>query len=298
MASKIIVIGSANADYVIHTDKMPELGETLVGHSFQVNAGGKGLNQAIAVAKMGGDVSFIGCVGDDSGADMLLGELERNGVAFDGIRDEGVSTGSAVIAVVRGDNFIIINPGANAMMTPEVIEKYADAIRDSEYCIMQLEIPMESVMKVCEIARESGTKVVLNPAPYKELPRELFTYVDYMIPNEFEAKDITGIYPDTEENCRAAVLKLTGMGVKTAIITLGERGSVYNVGDDVRFCPAVKATAVDTTSAGDTFVGAVVSKLSAGIPLDDAIKFAAKACAITVSREGASKSIPLASEIE
>lgn len=295
--AKIIVIGSANADYVIHTDKMPQLGETLVGHSFQVNAGGKGLNQAIAVAKMGGDVSFIGCVGNDSGADMLLGELERNGVAFDGIKAD-TSTGSAIIAVVNGDNFIIINPGANALMTPEVIDGYAEAISTAEYCIMQLEIPIESVMRVCEIAAAGGTKIVLNPAPYKKLPDELFPLVDYVIPNEFEAKDITGIYPDTEENCREALSKLIDMGVKRAIITLGERGCAYNADGEIKFCPAVKATAVDTTSAGDTFVGAVVSKLSAGVSLDDAIRFAAKACAITVSREGASKSIPLASEIE
>lgn len=298
MASKIIVIGSANADYVIHTDKMPMLGETLVGHSFQVNAGGKGLNQAIAVAKMGGDVSFIGCVGEDSGGEMLLGELRENGVAFDGIKSADASTGSAIIAVVNGDNFIIINPGANAMLTPKAIEKYADVIQECEYCVMQLEIPIESVMKVCEIAKRSGTKIVLNPAPYKKLPEELFSYVDYLIPNEYEAKDITGIYPDTEESCKNALLKLLGMGVKTAIITLGERGCVYNDDDNIIFSPAVKATAVDTTSAGDTFVGAVVSKLSKGETLNKAIAFAAKASAITVSREGASKSIPLANEIE
>ncbi|MBE6708590.1 MAG: ribokinase [Ruminococcaceae bacterium] len=298
MESKIIVIGSANADYVIHTDKMPLLGETLVGHSFQVNAGGKGLNQAIAVAKLGGDVSFIGCVGNDSGGDMLLDELEKNGVVFDGVKADGVSTGSAVIVVVNGDNFIIINPGANEVLTPEVIDGYSDTIAESDYCIMQLEIPMESVMRVCEIAKQSGTKIVLNPAPYKEMPKELYSYVDYLIPNEYEAKDITGIYPDTEENCREAVSKLMQMGVNNVIITLGERGCVYNKGEDVVFCPAVKATAVDTTSAGDTFVGAVVSKLSHGESLDCAISYAAKASAITVSREGASKSIPWANEIE
>lgn len=298
MPGKIIVIGSANADYVIHTDKMPLLGETLVGHSFQVNAGGKGLNQAIAVSKLGGDVAFIGCVGDDAGGEMLLGELEKNGVEFEGVKAESVSTGSAIIAVVNGDNFIIINPGANGMLTPEVIGGYAETIAESDYCIMQLEIPMESVMRVCEIAKQSGTKIVLNPAPYKEIPKSVFESVDYLIPNEHEAEDITGICPDTEENCRKAVAKLIEMGVKNVIITLGERGCVYNSGDDVVFCPAVKATAVDTTSAGDTFVGATVSKMSHGESLHDAIAFAAKASAITVSREGASKSIPWANEIK
>ena len=298
MPNKIIVIGSANADYVIHTDKMPLLGETLVGHSFQVNAGGKGLNQAIAVSKLGGDVSFIGCVGDDAGGEMLLGELEKNGVSFEGIRAEGVSTGSAIIAVVNGDNFIIINPGANGMLTPEVIGGYADMICDSDFCIMQLEIPMETISEVCRIAKRGATKIVLNPAPYKEIPQSVLESVDFLIPNEHEAEDITGICPDTEENCRRAVVELMEMGVKNAIITLGERGCVYNSGDDVAFCPAVKAIAVDTTSAGDTFVGATVSKLSQGESLRDAIAFAAKAAAITVSREGASKSIPWADEVK
>lgn len=298
MGNKIIVVGSANVDYVIHSAKMPVLGETLVGTSFQVNAGGKGLNQAIAVAKLGGEASFLGALGNDGGGDHLLGALKDHGVAFDGIRSETTPTGTAMITVVDGNNFIIVHSGANATLTPDAVEGFSDRIAESEYCVMQLEIPVETVQRVCRIAKENGTKVVLNPAPYKELPEGLFSEIDYLIPNEYEAKDISGIYPDSEENCIKAVCRLREMGARNVIITLGDRGSVYNSGDDILFCPAEKAEVRDTTSAGDCFIGALVSKLSKGVALEDAITFATKASAITVSREGASKSIPYASEIE
>ena len=162
---------------------------------------------------------------------------------------------------------------------------------------MQLEIPVETVLKVCEIAEKSNTKIILNPAPYKELPSSIFSQIDYIIPNEHEARDLTGVYPDNEENTRKAILKLIQMGVKNVIITLGERGCAYTMGNEIIFKSAIKTNVVDTTSAGDTFVGALVSKLSQNETLENAVLFATKAAAITVSREGASKSIPYANEI-
>jgi len=298
VSSKIIVIGSANADLVIHSPKMPRIGETLTGSNFQVNAGGKGLNQAVAIAKLGGNVSFCGCVGNDANGELLLNELKNNDVTFKGFETEEAPTGIAMITVVDGNNFIILDSGANARLTPEVIENYSDLIAECEYCVMQLEIPVETVLKVCEIAKNSDTKIILNPAPYKKIPEILFSQIDYIIPNEHEAHDLTGIYPDSEENTRKAVLKLNQMGVKNVIITLGERGCAYNVGDSVLFKPAIKTEVVDTTSAGDTFIGALVSKLSQNETLNNAIFYATKASAITVSRLGASKSIPYADEIE
>ena len=298
MPGKIIVIGSMNADLVIHSPKMPQIGETLTGSDFQVNAGGKGLNQAVAIAKLGGNVSFCGAVGNDANGELLLNELKNNNVDFKGLKTDEVPTGIAMITVVDGNNFIILDSGANAKLTPEVIEKYRALIVESDYCVMQLEIPVETVLKVCEIANDTGTKIILNPAPYKELPDEIFSQIDYIIPNEHEAHDLTGIYPDNEENTRKAVLKLKQMGVKNVIITLGERGCAYNVGDSVYFKPALKTNVVDTTSAGDTFVGALVSRLLQNESFHNAIDYATKAAAITVSREGASKSIPYANEIE
>jgi len=298
MSGKIIVIGSMNADLVIHSPKMPQIGETLTGSNFQVNAGGKGLNRAVAIAKVGGDVSFCGCVGNDANGELLLNELKNNNVDFKGFVTSEAPTGVAMITVVDGNNFIILDSGANANLTPEVIESYSDLIAECEYCVMQLEIPVETVLKVCEIAKKSGTKIILNPAPYKELPITVFSKIDYIIPNEHEVHDLTGIYPDNEKNIKKTILKLKQMGVKNVIITLGERGCAYNMGDDVKFKSAIKTNVTDTTSAGDTFVGALVSKLSQNESLENAVDYATKASAITVSREGASKSIPYMYEIE
>jgi len=298
MSDKIIVIGSMNADLVIHSQKMPALGETITGSDFQVNAGGKGLNQAVAIAKLGGNVSFCGAVGNDANGELLLNELKNNNVDFKGFKTEKTATGIAMITVVDGNNFIILDSGANAKLTPDVIKNYSDLIGESEYCVMQLEIPVETVLKVCEIAKKSDTKIILNPAPFKELPVEIFSQIDYIIPNEHEAYDLTGIYPDNEENTKKSVLRLKQMGVKNVIITLGERGCVYNVGDSVLFKPALKTNVVDTTSAGDTFVGALVSRLSQNDSFNNAIDYATKAAAITVSRKGASKSIPYADEVK
>ena len=298
MSEKIIVIGSMNADLVIHSPQMPNLGETLTGSNFQINAGGKGLNQAVAIAKLGGDVSFLGAVGNDSNGELLLDTLKQNNIRFNGFKTEKTPTGIAMITVVDGNNFIILDSGANAELTPEVIENYSNLIAECEYCVMQLEIPVETVLKVCEIANKSCTKIILNPAPYKELPKEVFSKIDFIIPNEHEAHDLTGIYPSDEESTQIAILKLKQMGVKNVIITLGERGCAYNSGDEIIFKSALKTNVVDTTSAGDTFVGALVSKLSQNETLENAVLFSTKAAAITVSREGASKSIPYADEVK
>lgn len=298
MKNKILVVGSANTDIVIHSPKLPALGETLVGHNFQINAGGKGLNQAVAIAKLGGDVTFLGSLGEDENGQTLLRVLKENGVAFQGILGKDHPTGVAMITVVDGNNFILLNAGANEKLSPEIISEHTELIQSSDFCVMQLEIPPETVEMVCDIARAGNTKIVLNPAPYKALPKSILASVDYLIPNEHEAFDLTGIYPDNEENCRKAIERLKEMGAKNVIITLGEHGCVYSAGSDITFCPARKVTAVDTTSAGDCFIGAFVAKLSKGNTVEDAIAFATKAAAIAVTREGASRSIPFAHEVE
>ena len=296
MQNNIIVIGSANADLVIHSDRMPLLGETLIGDSFQINAGGKGLNQAVAIARLGGSVSFCGALGTDGNGDMLKKALSDSNVSFEGFTLDSAPTGIAMIVVVNGDNFIIIDQGANAQLTPELLFTSRD-LSGYKYCVLQLEIPMETVARICDEAKAKGIEVILNPAPYNELDKEILKKIDYLVPNEHEAKLLTGITPDTDENCKKAVLAIRDMGVKNVIITLGAKGCVYNVGDEILFCPAQKVKAVDTTSAGDCFIGATVTKLSQGASLTDAISFATKACAITVCREGASASIPFAHEI-
>lgn len=293
----ILVIGSANADLVITTEIMPVLGQTVTGQDFSVNAGGKGLNQAVAISKLGGNVSFLGLVGDDPNGKMLMDTFSKYGVQFAGKALEDCPTGVAVITVAGADNCIILSAGANDKVTQEFIEENADLIDSADYIVLQLEIPIDTITKICQLAKAGKAKVILNPAPYKELPEEIYRLVDYLIPNEHEACDLTGIKLDSRENCIEAVKKLQIMGVPNVIITLGEQGCVYNYEGEIIIHPAQKTTAVDATSAGDSFIGALTVKLSEGVSLPDAIAYASKVSAITVSRKGAAKSIPYKNEV-
>lgn len=292
----ILVIGSANADMVIRTDKAPLLGQTVPGHDFSVNAGGKGLNQAVAISKLGGKVSFLGLVGNDANGTLLKNTLNEYKVDFSGKALDSVSTGVAVITVVGADNSIVLNEGANGCMTPEFIEENRKLIENADYIVLQLEIPVATVVKICKIAKGKA-KIILNPAPYKDLPESVYKATDYLIPNEHEAKDITGITLNSKENCIEAVKKLKALGAANVIITLGNKGSVYSYNNDVVFHPAEKVVAVDTTSAGDSFIGALTVMLCSGKALPEAISFATKVSAITVSRKGAAKSIPFIDEV-
>lgn len=295
---KILVIGSANADLLINTERMPKLGETVTGWGFTTNAGGKGLNQAVAVAKLGGDVGFLGVLGQDANGDMLLDVLNKNNIIYKGIRVDGVPTGSALVTLVNGDNFIILNEGTNGMVTPELIEEKTDVIAAADYIVLQLEIPVESVVRIAEIAQNLGKTVILNPAPYKELPEKLYSLIDILIPNEHEAEQVTGISVDSDESVEKAIKLLNQKGIKTALITLGGRGCAYNDGDKIVFAPSIKTNVVDTTSAGDSFIGGLCCRLASGDSLAEAVKYATKVASITVSRSGAAASIPFKHEVE
>lgn len=295
---KILVIGSANADLVIRSPRMPALGETLVGGNFSVGAGGKGLNQAVAAKKLGGDVTFVGALGNDANGQLLLSKLDAFGIDFKGSVTDAAPTGCAMITVVGGDNFIILDAGANAFITPDVIDAAREIIAAADTVMLQYEIPVESIVRAAEIAKEYGTRVVVNPAPYKEMPSGFYSLVDILVPNEHEAYGLCGIYPGDEQSARDALAALRASGIGTVVITLGDRGCVYNDGDEVVFSPAVKTKAVDTTSAGDSFIGALCVRLSMGDSLRDAVKYATVVSSITVSRAGASDSIPYADEIK
>ena len=295
---KILVIGSANADLVIHSPKLPALGETVVGSGFSVGAGGKGLNQAVAAKKLGGDVSFFAFLGKDTNGAMLKSRLESFGIDFVGRESDSSPTGCAVITVVDGDNCIVLDAGANSELTVDVVESVEKLIADADVVMMQYEIPPESIVRIAEIAKANGTAVVVNPAPYMEMPTEFYSLVDLLVPNEHEAHALTGIYPDSEESARKALSLLCKLGVGRAVITLGERGCIYNDGEKAVFRPAIKTKAVDTTSAGDSFIGALCVRLSMGDEFASAIDYATRVSSITVSRAGASDSIPYAEEIE
>lgn len=292
----IVLIGSINADLVINAARMPKVGETISGRGFAVNCGGKGVNQAVAAARLGGNVTFIGAVGDDENGAISLANLRENKINTDHIVTVDTNTGVAVITVCNGDNCIILDAGANACVTKEVIDKNRGVITSADVLIMQLEIPIETVAYAAEMAHKAGVKVVLNPAPVASLPAELLENTDVIIANETETEFLTGIYPDSPENRRKCIGKLRELGIDQVIITLGGDGSVYTNGDVPTYQAAYKTTVVDTTAAGDTFIGAFCMKMRDGMGF--AVKYATAASSITVSRAGASKSIPTADEVD
>lgn len=294
----ILIIGSANADFTIHADRLPTLGETLPGHDFSVNIGGKGLNQAIAVSRLGGQAGFLGAVGHDMNGAMLLKAMADEHVAFHGLCSETETTGIALITVARGDNCIVLHAGANACLTAEVIRRQSHRIAQAEAVIFQLEIPLEAVAEGILIAHAAHVPVFLNPAPARELPEDMYPLIDFLIPNEHEARTLSGIEAETEEGCRKNIAWFRKKGVKNVLITRGEMGCAYHEGDNVYFCPALKTTPVDTTSAGDTFIGAFCVQHLSGQDVHQAVRYACRAAAITVSRAGAAASIPTADEIQ
>ncbi len=293
----ILVIGSINVDYVIHTDRLPALGETITGSGFAMNFGGKGANQAVALAKAGCTVKLLGAVGDDSAGAAALANLRAFGVDCDAVLQTDTPTGAAVITVCGGDNHIILDGGANERVTPEVIAARADLFDWADAVVMQYEIPIESVLAAAKTARAHGKLTVLNPAPVKKVPTELYAYIDYLIPNEFEAEQITGIRQESDDDAADAVRALRALGCTNAIVTLGGRGSAFSYGEDVRFGGIYRVARVDTTAAGDSFIGGLCAALGDGAPLPDAIRYAAATAAITVSRHGAGVSIPTRDEV-
>ena len=290
---KIVVVGSINVDLVMTTERVARVGETVRGTDFKTVAGGKGANQAVAAARLGAEVKMLGAVGNDSYADLMLDGLKKDGIDTSAIEHFDTSTGVAVIVVCNGDNSIIINAGANACVTPEYIDRHTDAIEWADFVIMQYEIPQETVLHTAKLAKKLGKTVVINPAPMTTTPAELLENCDLFVPNETEAETLLGIALDPE----SALKKIHDLGAKSVIITLGEKGSISFDGEKIHQQNAKKVTAVDTTAAGDCFVGALVTALCEEKPLVDAIEFATKASAIAVTRHGAQPSLPYKSEM-
>lgn len=289
----ILVIGSINIDLVINTDIIPKLGETVHGKNFMTSYGGKGANQAVAVAKLCGKADMIGAVGNDEFGKLLKANLENNAIRTKGVKIANVNSGVAVITVCNGDNHIILDGGANDAVTPEWIDENIDLIKNADIVIFQLEIPMETIIYASKKAKEYGCKVLLNPAPAAKLPDELLSYCDILVPNEHEAEIITG-YSDEESALKA----LWDDGKRTVIITLGSKGCLYNEGKTIKKQSAFSVTAIDSTAAGDSFIGGYCVAISEGKNMDDAIRFATAVSAITVSRPGAGASIPTREETE
>ena len=293
--TKVVVIGSSNTDMTIKAERLPKPGETILGGIFVMGPGGKGANQAVAARRLGADVSFICKVGHDIFGDNAIEGYRKEGIDTSRILRSDKASGTALILVdAKAENCIAVAPGANGDLTPEDIDSVADVIRSAGYLILQLEIPVESVLRAARIAHEAGVYVILNPAPACPLPRELFSYVSLITPNQTESALLTGI----EDNLDAAVDKLLEMGVKDVVVTLGSKGSMVVSEGTRTFVPSLKVEAVDTTAAGDTFCGALCVALSEGCSLVQAAVFATKASALTVQKMGAQDSIPYRSDIK
>ncbi|KJF96663.1 ribokinase [Photobacterium leiognathi] len=298
--SKLVVLGSVNADHVLQVPSFPRPGETLHGRNYQVIPGGKGANQAVAAARLHADIGFIACVGDDAFGMFMRGNFVKDGIDTRGLKTEkGCPTGIAMIQVSdSGENSICLSPEANERLTAEAIEADLDMIRDAEYLLMQLETPMCGIEKAAKVAKSANTKVILNPAPARELSDELLACVDMITPNETEAEVLTGVTVTDNQSAQKAADILHTKGIDTVMITLGAKGvwlSRMGQGDIIS---GFRVEATDTTAAGDTFNGALVTGLLEGLALESAIKFAHAAAAISVTRFGAQTSIPTREEVD
>lgn len=290
----MLVVGSANMDMVVACERFPRPGETILAHDFGTFPGGKGANQAVACARLGGHVQFLGKMGEDPFRESLTEGLERDGVRLDGLlTDPELPTGVALITVDgRGENQIVVASGSNMRLTPADLEAHEALFAEAAVVLLQLEVPLETVARAVELAQAHGATVILNPAPAQPLPDDLLAGVDYLTPNESEAAHLAGLPLDGTASTEAAARALVGRGVRCVIATLGAEGALVATAEGTKHFPACPVEPVDTTAAGDAFNGALAFALAAGQPLPEAVRLANAVGAYTVTRRGAQTSMP------
>jgi len=292
--SDVVVLGGANSDYLVRGPKLPQPGETVEGDAFQEAPGGKGANQAVAVARLGGGVSFVGCVGQDSRGDELLARLQAEGVQTGHVvRTTQAPTGVALIFVGGdGQKQIFVAPGANRRMRVQEVEAASEAIRMSGVLLTQLELPLDCVSAGITIAHHAGVRVVLDPAPARRLPGELLGLVDIIRPNAAEACTLTGIPVTDRATARKAARALLDQGVSGVAVQAGEEGNLLLWSDGERWLPKIPVKARDATGAGDAFVAALSLLLAEGAAFEEAGPFASAAAALTTTVLGAQAGLP------
>ncbi|MCP4180893.1 MAG: ribokinase [bacterium] len=293
----IVVVGSMNMDLVFDTDSTPEIGETLTGKKFMTTPGGKGANQACAAGKLGGDVSFVSARGKDGFGNELVTSLSENNVNVDNVYCVSEHTGTAGIIVEKsGDNRIIVIPGANGCVSPDHVLEKEELIKEAGFMLLQMEIPIESVICAIELGNKYGVTVILDPAPAQKLPENIYSKIDYLLPNEGELEKLLEDYDLSTTESK--IEKLLGFGLKNLLITLGENGCrLVNKVDDKHFA-GKKVKVVDTTAAGDTFAGAFACGLQQNMSVDDSINFAVNAGSLSVTKSGAQISMPTLDEVK
>ncbi|WNC08447.1 ribokinase [Pseudomonas coleopterorum] len=301
MQANVLIIGSLNMDLVAQAERLPRAGETLLGQSFATVPGGKGANQAVAAARLGGQVAMIGCVGADAYGHALRQALADEGIDCQGVRvAEDVATGIAMIVVdASSQNAIVIVAGGNGQLESTDIERFDSLLQAADVVVCQLEIPYPVVAFVLQRAHEAGKTVILNPAPVTgPLPSQWLGWIDYLIPNETEVQAMTGLAVNSVAEAEQAASLLREAGAGKIIVTLGERGVLFADGVQSRHSPGRKVQAVDTTAAGDTFVGGFAAALARGLDESQAIAFGQAAAALSVTRAGAQPSIPTLAQVE
>ncbi len=291
---KICVLGSLNIDLTVGMERFHQPGETVTGSSFHTFTGGKGGNQAVAAARLGGNVVMVGCVGTDAHGSLYLDTLKQEGVNTQFVeRTDETATGVALIEVdAQGENRIVVVPGANQAVDCDLVSRCVEAIQDSCALLLQLETPVESVTHAAAIGRRMGAKVILDPAPARPLSDALLTLCDYITPNETELHTLTDLPVDTDEQAIAACAQLIRRGAGAVLHKRGARGAMLVTEKGARFFPGYKVDPVDTTAAGDTFNAGFAVGLSMGLPVDDAIRLANGAAALSTTQMGAQAAMP------
>ena len=287
-------------DMIVRSERLPKPGETILGWEFKMLPGGKGANQAVALSKLGVKTGMISRVGGDFLGEELLRNLERNGVDVGNVkRDDETHTGLALIIVDRrGRNMIAVARGADERISPKDVDDSSEAIGSAEFLLAQLEVPVETVLHAIRVAHGRGVKVVLNAAPAQRLPQDIFPLIDYLIVNEVEVSTLSRSRVTDLRSAEKAGKKLIRMGVRNVVITLGRLGAMLIKGGEVTVrVKGVKVKAVDTTGAGDAFCGAFTAFLSEGRPVEEALRLANYAAALSVTRVGAQEALPTRDEV-
>jgi ribokinase len=296
----VFVVGSINQDFVLSVERRPEPGETVTEAQLFRSNGGKGANQAAAAALLGASVTFLGRVGDDGLGEPLVEALAEKGVDTSLIEaSPDSSTGTAFITVTPdGENAITVAPGANRSLSAEDVDDASDAIGDARVLVAQMEVPPEVVLRAVEVAARQGTRALVNLAPTTEVPRKLLEKLDPLVVNEHEAAFLLGERVEGVEGALSAAPDLLELGPRTAVITLGSDGAVFCDGEATNHHSAPKVDAVDTTGAGDAFVGALAGRLARDLPLKDAVAYAVRAGAAAVTKRGAQGALPTPESVE
>ncbi len=301
MPHDIAILGIFAADTAYRAERLPERGETILGRSFALNAGGKGSNQAVAAARAGASVAMLTKIGADTFGALARDTWAAAGVTFAGAETAEAATGAAFIFVdeATGDNAIIVAPGAAGTIAPADIDGWAATIRAAKVFVVQLEQPLDAAQRALAIARETGVRTILNPAPAMDLPDAMLALCDLVTPNETEAARLTGIAVDGPETARSAAAALCDRGAGAAVVTLGAAGALYHDGAVTRHVAGLSAgPVVETTGAGDAFNGALAVALAEGREIAAALAFANAAAALSVTRPGAAPSMPARDEID